>query len=269
MLKFLSIIAIVVIVLAVFFAVAYLCSQALQKESILIDVNKGLNIKIAHISDLHFPYNGISTDEISDILNENKPDVIVLTGDIVDGSVDRQNIDKIGTFFKNIAQISPCYAVIGNHEIGLDDLDYYVEFTKKCGINVLLNDTVFFYKNGKRVALCGLSDAYKYNAEVVNNYNQINNTDLKILLAHRPELISQYLKSSKQPDVIFCGHAHGGFFRIGKLALYSPNQGLFPKYTSGLYPIESSYLVVSRGLGNSGIDYRGFNKYHLIFANIQ
>lgn len=269
MLKFLSVIAVLIVVLVVFFAVAYLCSQAIEKESILIDARKGLNIKVAHVSDLHFPYNGVMLDEISTIIEENKPDLTVLTGDIVDGSVNKEEIDKIGAFFEKIAKIAPCYAVIGNHEIGLDDLDYYVEFTKKCGINVLLNDTVFFYKDGKRVALCGLSDAYKYSAEVVNNYNQINNTDLKILLAHRPELISQYLTSSKQPDVIFCGHAHGGFFRIGKLALYSPNQGLFPKYTSGLYPVENSYLVVSRGLGNSGVDYRGFNKYHLIFANIQ
>jgi predicted MPP superfamily phosphohydrolase len=66
--------------------------------------------------------------------------------------------------------------------------------------------------------------------------------------------------------LVFSGHAHGGQFRIPflKKGIIAPNQGLFPKYTSGLYSSNNGIQVmVSRGLGNSIIPIRINNRPHL------
>ena len=85
----------------------------------------------------------------------------------------------------------------------------------------------------------------------------------QILLSHRPELIDIY--ASYGVDMIFSGHAHGGQFRIPGLGgLIAPDQGIFPKYSSGPYTVEDSTMYVSRGLGNSIIPIRIFNRPQII-----
>ena len=64
-------------------------------------------------------------------------------------------------------------------------------------------------------------------------------------------------------DVILCGHAHGGQIRIGNTALYAPQQGMFPPYTSGLYERNGTKLYVSRGLGDTVIWPRIHNPHEL------
>ena len=69
-----------------------------------------------------------------------------------------------------------------------------------------------------------------------------------VLLSHRPELFENYV--SRAFDLVLCGHAHGGQWRIpGVLnGLYAPQQGLFPLYAGGKYEKGSTTMIVSRGL---------------------
>jgi predicted MPP superfamily phosphohydrolase len=58
-------------------------------------------------------------------------------------------------------------------------------------------------------------------------------------------------------DLVFSGHAHGGQFRLPLMGgLFAPNQGLFPKYDAGLYVAGDTWMLVSRGIGNSSIPFR-------------
>ena len=76
-----------------------------------------------------------------------------------------------------------------------------------------------------------------------------------ILLSHRPELVKTYVTHGV--NLVFTGHAHGGLVRIPFLGgLYAPNQGLFPKYYSGLYYFADTTMIVNRGVGNSGYSFR-------------
>ena len=89
----------------------------------------------------------------------------------------------------------------------------------------------------------------------------------KILLCHRPEIFDIYVKENI--DLIFSGHAHGGQIRIPFIgALMAPDQGLFPKYTSGMYEEKGSTMVVSRGLGNSIMPIRTFNRPEIIVLTL-
>ena len=80
---------------------------------------------------------------------------------------------------------------------------------------------------------------------------------LNVVLAHRPERFPLYAGTGA--DVILSGHAHGGQVRLFGIGLYAPEQGVFPKYTSGIYTIDKSLMYVSRGLGNTVIVPRVFN----------
>lgn len=91
--------------------------------------------------------------------------------------------------------------------------------------------------------------------------------DISILLAHEPQFIEEY--SSASYDYIFSGHAHGGQIRLPILGgLFSPGQGILPKYTSGVHNAGNGKMIISRGLGNSSFPIRVFNRPEIIIAEI-
>ena len=89
-----------------------------------------------------------------------------------------------------------------------------------------------------------------------------------ILLSHRPEYFDVY--ASHAIDISFSGHAHGGQIRFPFIgAILAPHQGFFPKYSAGMYQINTSRLILSRGLGNSLFPFRIFNHPELILVSLE
>jgi predicted MPP superfamily phosphohydrolase len=87
--------------------------------------------------------------------------------------------------------------------------------------------------------------------------------ELNVLLAHKPHYAKEYEEAGV--DLVLTGHAHGGQWRFpGVGALYAPGQGLFPKYTAGMYRLGKTVLCVSRGLGNSSFPLRIENKPEIV-----
>lgn len=87
----------------------------------------------------------------------------------------------------------------------------------------------------------------------------------KILICHHPEYYERYVKPLPI-DLMLCGHAHGGQVRIFGRGIFSPGQGFFPKYTSGIY---DGRLAVSRGLANHSALPRVFNDTEVVFLNLR
>ena len=75
------------------------------------------------------------------------------------------------------------------------------------------------------------------------------NDRFKILLSHHPEYYPSYIRERAEIDLTLAGHAHGGQWCILGRGIFAPGQGLFPKYTHGLY--DGGRLAVSRGMHNS------------------
>lgn len=254
-----------IIFLVVYF---YVQNNWVELEHITVgmdDLPAGLRgLKIAHISDLHIPNNASDIGSLAKLIEKESPDIIVMTGDLIykHKGVKEQ---ELGLFCRRMADTAKTYAVTGNHE-AWNNTEKWYEILRSNNVKVIDNSFDIYEKNGSAVVLMGLKEGFKYRDVFYGLGSEIKAP--RILLSHRPELFQDYCSDLNpvKPDIVFCGHAHGGQFRIPFInkAVYAPDQGIFPKYSSGLYESHNkTYMVVSRGLGNSVFNLRINNRVHV------
>lgn len=233
-------------------------------------------VRIAQISDLHNAQFGQENRKLLNILRHQEPDLIALTGDLVDSR--HPNLEVAVSFAQQAVQIAPCYYVTGNHEARLQT--QYDELETRlisCGVTVLHNQSETIDVNGERIQLIGVDDPDFAEPGMFRMAGGIVRTEIqnagagegyRILLSHRPELFDVYVQEGIQ--LAFCGHAHGGQFRLPFLGgVIAPNQGLFPKYDAGLYRQGDTAMIVSRGVGNSIIPVRVNNRPEVVIAVLE
>lgn len=234
--------------------------------------------KIVQISDYHNAHLLRGHDRLLFLIKNAKPDIIVITGDFFDSR--RTDIDSSLSFVKELSEISPCYYIAGNHESRKNEIfkELLSEFDK-LNITVLNNRSISLELNNEALSLIGITDPAFYVDE--NDHNGIktqinqnlkeaipNNNNFKILLSHRPEHIDIYAKHGA--DLVLSGHAHGGQIRFPfKNGIIAPGQGFFPKYTSGLYILGKTDMIVSRGIGNSKFPFRINNRPEVVVISLE
>lgn len=231
---------------------------------------------IAQVSDLHNAVFGENNAELLQILSECKPNIIVVTGDLVDA--EHTDIDVALDFAKEAAQIAGTYYVTGNHEGSLSQYDELKTGLESIGVVVLEDASMQLEYNGEKVTLIGLSDpSFTLKGNMLGEVPAMVDTKLRgligdkddytILLSHRPELFETYVNCGV--DLVLSGHAHGGQFRLPFIGgLVAPNQGLFPKYDAGLYTKGDTNMIVCRGLGNSIIPIRFNNRPEIVLLEL-
>lgn len=228
--------------------------------------------KIIHISDLHSKSFGFNQKRIVSIIKKQKPDLIAVTGDLIDKRIYREEPSL--NLINQIVKIAPVYFVTGNHEVSSGKFDSLEAKLKQNGVKVLRNNKEEIRINGDKIYILGVDDLNsfyndeEYAKKLKNMREGLGENSFTILLAHRPEKFPTYCTYGF--DLIFSGHAHGGQIRVPLAGgLYSPHQGVFPKYTSGMYQDGMSAMVVSRGLGNTSIaPIRIFNKPELVVITL-
>lgn len=232
--------------------------------------------KILHISDFHNKnFHGRLTGKIKEI----SPDIIVITGDLIDRR--KTNLDIARKFIEEIVKIAPIYYVSGNHE---QLSKHYIKLKEELNnLNVINMDNFHttINKEGYEISLIGIADpeintnekAYlfennkSYVRNTLNHLTKNLKTDFNILLSHRPELLNVYKEF--KIDLVFSGHTHGGQIRIPFVGgIFSPNQGFFPKLSEGMHKEGLTTIVVSRGLGNSVFPFRIFNRPEFVVVTL-
>ena len=233
--------------------------------------------RIAHISDLHNTEMGKDNDKLLNMLREAKPDIIAITGDLIDSR--NTDIEIALQFVEEAVKIAPCYYVTGNHEARVSEyFDDLKNGLTELGIIILEDERVDLDKNSETITLIGINDPsfksdylFGDSETVVETHLQelMNESDsFTLLLSHRPELFEIYVNN--EVDLVLSGHAHGGQFRLPFVGgLVAPNQGLFPKYDAGLYTEENTNMIVSRGIGNSILPFRFNNRPEVILIELQ
>lgn len=233
------------------------------------------NFKIIQISDLHNKSFGKNQKHLLKKLNDISPDIIIITGDLIDRR--RYDLETALLFIDGAKDIGPIYYVSGNHEAWSGEYDNIRNKLIELGVIVLDDKKVELVKDNKNIEILGLKDPAFFTPSYLNELNtkdleenlksMRNDNMFQILLSHRPELMDIYAKENM--DMVFSGHAHGGQFRIPIVGgLFAPGQGFIPKYTSGSHTIKDSKIYISRGLGNSLIPIRIFNRPELVVVRL-
>ena len=229
--------------------------------------------RIAQVSDLHNAEFGEGNSKLIQLLSQTEPDIIVLTGDLIDS---RQTDIRIAlTFAREAMKIAPVYYVSGNHEARVSEYEDLKMGLAEAGVIILENQKVEITQEGESITLMGIDDPsfqedYLFgDSESVARQaieNLQNESDgYTVLLSHRPELFDLYVET--EMDLVFSGHAHGGQFRLPFVGgLVAPNQGFFPKYDAGQFTEENTTMLVSRGVGNSIIPLRLSNRPEIILT---
>jgi len=231
--------------------------------------------KIIHISDLHNKSFGKNQKRLLQKIQENTPDIIVITGDLIDQR--RYDLKPAMEFVERAVAIADIYYVSGNHELWSRAYEEIKKALQNHGVTVLDDQKTHVVKKNDSIEILGLSDPdfhildygqlEKY-AELKTRLNKLADENVfQILLSHRPELFEIYVEA--KIDLTFCGHTHGGQFRIPIIGgVIAAGQGLFPKYINELYTKDQSTMVVSRGLGNSIIPVRLGNRPELVVVTL-
>ena len=240
--------------------------------------NNFSGLKIVHLSDLHDANFGKNQKNLIKKIENEKPDLIFFTGDLIDSN--RYDLNKSLQVTNGLVEIAPVYYVMGNHEIATNEVDDIIQTLESKGVKVLQNESEVLKRGAQTIALGGIDDPLMRISEqqdeknivksnIENAFNYVDDQSIfKLLLSHRPEFIDVY--AELDVDAVFSGHAHGGQIRIPYAGgLISPGQGWFPTYTSGVYTSHSTNMVVSRGLGNSVIPIRIFNLHEIVVITLK
>ena len=231
---------------------------------------------IGLVSDLH----GSPADKAIEALKNASVDIILASGDIferLDGTRDSENQAGF-ELLTAAAEIAPTFYSYGNHELGgsrswlprknNDKKEFVIsernaERLENTGAMLLDDGYVIFdgialggmrsgaINEGRAPCLSWLGDFCREGAP-------------KLLICHHPEYYEKYLRE-KNIDLIVSGHAHGGQWRFFGCGVFAPGQGIFPRYTSGVY---ENRLVVSRGLKEARKIPRIFNPTEVVIIKI-
>ncbi len=230
----------------------------------------------ALISDLH----GSPAGEAIELLRDARPDAIFAAGDIferLDGTRDSEN-EAGFELLTAAAKIAPTYYSYGNHELGgnrswlpkkNNDKKEFVITEKNAkrltDTGVVLLDNGYCICDG--VAIGGIRSGAINEGRVpeiswIDDFCRLR--EPKVLVCHHPEYYKKYL-CDKNIDLIVSGHAHGGQWRFFGQGIFAPGQGIFPKYTAGVY---ENRLVVSRGMKEARKIPRIFNPTEVVIIKI-
>jgi len=222
-------------------------------------------LKIVHISDIHlgsFNFRYHIMERAVKLINEQKPDLILFTGDLVNNfawelkgwsSVMDKMHARLGKF-----------SVLGNHDYGdysewksqdkkKSNLESIMFFHKKIGFRLLLNEAVIIEQNNEEMAVVGVENwglpPFQQHGDLNLALNQVEHVGFKVLLSHDPTHWEEEVLGNTDISLTLSGHTHGMQAGVQlKSKKWSPIKYKY-KHWAGLHHRGQQYLNVNRGLG--------------------
>lgn len=230
------------------------------------------NYKIMLLTDLH---NRDITEKLVKIVNEEKPNIIVMSGDMIN-----EKVDGFDNFFNLCEELKDktVYYVFGNHEENMSDEkqnEFIEKIKEKTNVILLNNDkvelddsfTIYGFSHQVKYYLASTKEKIDLNY-IEERIGKIDINKFNLLISHDPLLYNLY--SEYGFDMVLSGHLHGGIINIPFVGgLLSPDFTFFPKYYKGVNKIGNTNLVISRGLGYGYmIPIRVFNRGEVVIINL-
>lgn len=221
-------------------------------------------IRIVQLSDLHNAEFGEHNSELIRLVKEQQPDLIVMTGDMINKK--DEDIGIVCDLIKDLSQAADVYYSFGNHETAwISSFGGSIEEAlTEAGAIVLNNNYLDVCINHNSIRLGGYMGYYgavqmtahseQERQEDLSFMDEFEDTDrYKILLNHIPTSWVDWDYLDLYPvDLVFSGHYHGGIARLPVMdcGLYAPYVGWFPKNIHGVFTGELGTCVLSAGIGS-------------------
>lgn len=220
---------------------------------------------LTQISDIH---SGSFTNKEKiqygvDLINEQKSDVILFTGDIVNNFA--YEMDNWIDVFKQLKAPMGKFSILGNHDYGdysqwdsreakAKNFEDILKVHQDIGFDLLRNENRMIEKNGQRLALVGVENwgkSFKKKGDLDKASEGVTQDDFKILMSHDPSHWEYKVKEdARNYQLTLSGHTHGLQFgiEIPGWIKWSPSK-YFYKQWAGLYEEFGRYINVNRGFG--------------------
>ena len=206
-------------------------------------------LKIVQVSDLHVnQFIGRShIERLTETISEEKPDIIVITGDFVSNSV--KYIPVAGSGLKQLTAPYGVYGCLGNHDYytGAKEVRKHME---SIGINMLLNSSEEIEIRGEKLSIAGLDDLWVGKPDFDAALAATEKSDMVILLSHNPDTFP--VAANRNVNLTLSGHTHGGQVGVKLLGNHYSFVHLVTPYVMGEFSIGDSRLYVNRGIGTVG-----------------
>lgn len=270
-------------VIILFWVILFDTSRFVIVKHKVVDKRISGSLRACVLADLHNKQYGKENALLLQAIDEQKPDVILIAGDILISNPGK-SLEPAIDFVKKLAEKYPIYYGNGNHEHRLklypdvygDMAKEYGEALAKCGVEPLVNSSKYLEENN--ICIYGAEIDREYYKrftvpEMDSEYMKsiLGEPDKKyynVLLAHNPDYFPEY--AAWGADLVLSGHVHGGIVRIpGWKGVASPNIRLFPKYDGGKFTEGNATMILSRGLGMHTIPIRLFNPGELIVIDFE
>lgn len=283
---FIKILIKILIIITLVICTILLYSRYISTKGLIVKEYKVVNnkitdnfhgLKIVHISDIHYGTT-IYKKELTKIvnkINELKPDIVVLTGDLLDNaSKEIKNYEKeLISILSKIDCTIGKYAISGNHDYTFKNFNNIIE--QSGFVNLNDNYEKIYKENNNYILLSGISTnmhGEKNLTEKIQSTNDFlasipeeeKNNLYKILLVHEPDIIDDI---NIDYDLILAGHSHNGQVRFPIIGAVKKID-LAKKYYDPYYKIGNTDLYISGGLGTSTLKFRFFNKPSINFYRI-
>ncbi len=220
---------------------------------------------ITQISDIH---SGSFTNKEKikygvDLINQQKSDIMLFTGDIVNNKADE--MDNWMDVFDKLEAKEGKYSILGNHDYGdymdwknpqdkIDNFQKVKDIHKKIGFDLLLDEHRYLEKDGQKIALLGVENwgkGFNQAGDLKKASKNIKKEDFKILMSHDPSHWEEIVKKDDfNYHLTLSGHTHGlqmGIEIPGWLK-WSPSQFVYKQW-AGLYEEAGRFINVNRGFG--------------------
>lgn len=239
---------------------------------------------IVQLSDLHNVSFGKNNEELIRAVAKLKPDIILVTGDMIVGKPGK-DVSFAADTMNTLANVAPVYFSMGNHELRASIYTelyqgMWEEFLEKLSpdIHLLFDQKTMLIREDSRIWLYGLNltpELYKRvlltpmeKGYLDSLFGKCDPEEYHIFMAHNPDYFEDY--AAWGANLTFSGHVHGGMIRIPFLGgALSPMIHFFPKYDKGLFKYSGKYMILSGGLGNHTFKFRVNNLPEIVSVTLE
>ena len=204
--------------------------------------------RIVQIGDLHLDdwSKPERLDRTAEMVNEERPDLVVVTGDFASYSARRLDTGRLVGALRRLSAPDGVLAILGNHDY-LTDAKLIRQCIREAGLTELINEVVTLERGGSELHVAGIDDVMEGRSRLDLVLGELPESGAAVLLAHEPDF-ADVAAATGRFDLQLSGHSHGGQVRVpllGRAVLPPFSQ----RYTRGLHRVGGMLVYTNRGLG--------------------